>query len=318
MKDKNDDIYSHLKRKILSIKLQVEFNMIINFLKNTETLRVFYLREMHGIAQATHSKSTKFNENFESFYIFPKIKGEKLEIKDFTVNNINSKKFLTNNYLYKIKLLYIEGWENYRKVLFRFKFLNNIDDNKKYEIIIKDNAYLESSDFIDLYMYLYLDISDNSTVIVNEFFYDLNENDFLRFYEVEEIYYKKLKIFIEKNFKIYICNESILINRSMIQIFNYILSLKAFHHDRFKIKDIQQFNDEINIYIDIKDKTYPNSVYQTRCHILKLSDISCFISIITLIDIHFFNLKRFTTLKEAIIYVLKLLKNKIEKEIILS
>ena len=104
-----------------------------------------------------------------------------------------------------------------------------------------------------------------------------------------------------------------------MQIFNYILSLKAFRNDRFEIKDIQKFNDEINIYIDIKDKTYPNSVYKIRCHILKLSDISCFITIISLIDINYFNLKeRFTTLKEAIIFVLKLLKKKIEKEIIQS
>ena len=132
MIEKNDDIYSNLKRKILPIKLQVEFNMIINFLKSIEPLRVFYLREKHGIAQTTHSKSNQFNENLESFFIFPKIKGENLEIKDFTDNNINSKKILTNHYLYKIKLLYKEGWECYRKVLFRFKFLNNINDNKKY------------------------------------------------------------------------------------------------------------------------------------------------------------------------------------------
>ena len=72
MIEKNDDIYSNLKRKILSIKLQVEFNMIINFLKSIEPLRVFYLREMHGIAQTTHSKSNQFNENFESFLFFQK------------------------------------------------------------------------------------------------------------------------------------------------------------------------------------------------------------------------------------------------------
>lgn len=319
-KDDNDEIYSNLKKKNLSIKLQVEFNMIINLLRNTQTLRAFYLREMHGIAQATKSQSSKFNENYECFFIFPKIRGEILNISDFTIKNINSKHFLTNHYLYKIKLINLERWDNYRKVKFRFKFLNKIDNQKKYELIVNNkNTYLEPSDFIDLFVYFYLDISDNSTVIVNEYFYDVNDQEFLRFYDVEDIYYRKLKTFLEKNLKRYFCNESIMINRSMTQIFNYIMSLKLFLNERIEIKDIQKFKDEINIYVDIRDKTYPNSVYQTRCHILKLSDISCFVSIIALIDVNYFSLdKRFTTLKAAIIYVLKILKRGIEKEIIQS
>lgn len=320
MKEKDGDIYSNLKLRILSIKLQVEFNMLINHLKNTETLRIFYLRELHGIAQYTKSDSSKFNENFECFLIFPKIKGENLEINDFTIKNINSRNFLADHYLFKIKMMHLEGWENYRKVLFRFKFLNNVSNNNDYKIIVNNkNSYLEPSDFVDLFMYFYIDITDNSTVIVNEFYYDLNEHDFLRFYDIEDIFFKKFKIFFEKNFKIYFCNESILINRSMIQIFNYIMSLKFINNERFEIKDIQKFNDEINIFVDIKDKTYPDSVYQARCHILKLSDISCFVSIISLIDVNYFNIsERFTTLKAAIIVVLKLLKKKIEKEIIQS
>ena len=79
MKEKDGDIYSNLKLKILTIKLQIEFNMLINHLKNTETLRLLYLREIHGIAQCTKSDSSKYNENFECFLIFPKIKGENLD-----------------------------------------------------------------------------------------------------------------------------------------------------------------------------------------------------------------------------------------------
>ena len=94
------------------------------------------------------------------------------------------------------------------------------------------------------------------------------------------------------------------------------MSRKIFYNKRFEVKEIQKFDDEISIYVDIRDKTYPDSVYQTRCHILKLSDISCFASIISLIDIKFFNLERFTTLKAAISLSLKLLKKNIEKEMI--
>jgi hypothetical protein len=52
----------------------------------------------------------------------------------------------------------------------------------------------------------------------------------------------------------------------MIQIFKYIISLKIFYHKRFIIKDIQKYDDEINIYLDIQDKIYPDSFYRTRLH----------------------------------------------------
>ena len=52
----------------------------------------------------------------------------------------------------------------------------------------------------------------------------------------------------------------------MNQIFKYIISLKIFYQKRFIIKDIQKYEDEINIYLDIQDKIYPDSFYRTRLH----------------------------------------------------
>ena len=107
------------------------------------------------------------------------------------------------------------------------------------------------------------------------------------------------------------------INRSITQVFNYIMSRKLIYHKKFEIKDIQKFKEEINIYVDVKDQIYPDSYFQCRCHILKLSEISCFVSVIALIDVkHFSFSKRFITLKAAIIIVLKKLKQKIESEVI--
>ena len=95
------------------------------------------------------------------------------------------------------------------------------------------------------------------------------------------------------------------------------MCLKAFQNKRFEIKEIQKYKEEINIYIDIRDKLFPDSVYQAKCIILKLSDISSFVSILLLIDLNYFSLsKRFSTLKAATILVLKCLKKNIEKEII--
>ncbi len=321
------DVYPKIKRKILPIILKCEFNMILNFLKDLKTIKTFFIREMHGLA-CTFMKNayTKFDTNLEFYLIFPKNKNDYLELNDFTINNIESNNIYNNNYAYKCNLLYEDEWENHRKSLYRFVILNKdkqknpknisniISDDKN---SINENSNINPNNFIDVILSFYIDINDNSTILLNEFYYDLNENDFLRFYDITNTFFEKVKRFIGKNFKIYLCNESILINRSMIQIFNYIMSLKIFYNKRFIIKDIQKFKNEINIYIDIQDKSYPDSFYQTRCHILKLSKISSFVSIISLIDIKYFNLKkRFLTLKTAIIYTLKIIKKHIEKEII--
>ena len=91
------------------------------------------------------------------------------------------------------------------------------------------------------------------------------------------------------------------------------------YNERFEIKQIQKFSDEINIFVDVRDLKYPDITFQCRCHILKLSEISCFVSVIALIDVkHFSFSSRFISLKSSIIIVLKLLKQKIEKELIES
>ena len=50
LKNLENNIHSKLQRKIITMVLNAEFNMLMNFLKDTKTLRTFFLREMHGIA----------------------------------------------------------------------------------------------------------------------------------------------------------------------------------------------------------------------------------------------------------------------------
>ena len=302
-----------LKRKLLACVINSEFNVISNFLKDPKTNKAFFLREMHGIA----SIFDRDNDDSKYFLIFPKQKGVNLEIKDFMINNLNSNNILKDLYLLKGELLFSKEWESYKKFVTRFIPITKENFNNKDNININSNIINNNSNFLDNIISYYIDIKDNSTVIMSEIIYDLNESIVTRFYDISAIFFNKLKKYFEKNFKIYMCNESILINRNILQTFKFIMSRKLFYNKRFEIKDIQKFEDEINIYVDIRDKTFPDSVYQSRCHILKLSDISCFVSIISLIDVKYFSLnKRFNTLKAAIIVVLKLLKQNIEKELI--
>ena len=312
------NIYPKLKRKIITVNLQVEFDTLMNLLKDKKTLRTFLVREMHGICAFLGRTQKEYSLKRELFYIIPKKKDDILEINEFFQNNFRSNHIFVNNYVYKEKLIYNEEWEKYKKVIFRFiiqnkdKQVNNNLPNEK----INDNN-LEELNFVDLICSFYIDINNSSTIVINEMYYNLAENEINRFCDVLSVFYEKAKNFISKNFNSYLCSESILINRSIMQIFNFIMSRKLIHHKNFVIKDIQKYKEEINIYVDIKDQIYPDSYFQCRCHILKLSDISCFVSVIALIDVkHFSFSKRFITLKAAIILVLKKIKQKIESEVI--
>jgi hypothetical protein len=315
------NVYYKLKRKIQAITFQVEFNTLMNLLKDTKSMRTFFFREMHGICAVYGNEEKELSYKNESFLLFPKKKDEILEINEFFQNNFKSNHIFVNNYVFKVKLIYNEEWEKYKKVIFRYEIQNK--DKKTSKNLSSDeneninNNNLEDSKFVDVIFSFYLDINNSSTILINELYYNLGENIINRLCDVLNIYYEKAKIFISKNLNIYLCTESILINRSITQVFNYIMSRKLIYHKNFEIKDIQKFKEEINIYVDVKDQIYPDSYFQCRCHLLKLSDISCFVSVVSLIDVkHFSFSKRFHTLKAAIIIVLKKIKQKIESEVI--
>lgn len=313
------NIYPKLKHKIIYNVFQSEFDTLMNFLKDSKTMRAFTIRELHGICAIQTINQKEAAKEF--FLIFPKKKNDNLEINEFLMNNINSNHILVNNYVYKTKLIYNEEWQKYKKIIFRLEIQNKEKQTKKNEKDNKNNINngLGKSNFIDVINYFYSDINNYSTVLINEIFYDLGENELNRFCDILNIYHEKGKNFISKNLNVYLCAESILINRGIKQIFNFILSRKIMYNERFEIKQIQKFSDEINIFVDVRDLKYPDITFQCRCHILKLSEISCFVSVIALIDVkHFSFSSRFISLKSSIIIVLKLLKQKIEKELIES
>ena len=316
------NVYNRLKRKIITLTLQAEFNTFMSLIKDAKAMKTFMVREMHGIC-AVYAVKEKENLLKSGFIlIFPKKKDEHLEINEFFQNNFKSNHIFVNNYVYKGKVIYNDEWEKYKKIIFRFEIQNKDKQSNKYLMKdkienINNNSDLGEVHFVDSLFSFYFDINNSCTILINELYYNIGENEISRMCDLLNIYYEKGKNFINKNLNIYLCTESILINRSMTQIFNYIMSRKLIHHKKFEIKDIQKFKDEINIFVDVNDQIYPDSYFQCRCHILKLSDISCFVSVIALIDVkHFSFCKRFITLKAAIIVVLKKLKQKIESELI--
>ncbi len=317
-----NNIYPKLNRKLKTLSFQVEFNTLMNLLKDSKTMRTFLVREMHGFLALYKDNQKEFSTKDEFFLIFPKKKTEILELNEFLHNNFHSKHLFVNNIVLKGKLIYNEEWEKYKKAIYRFELQNNDEEmksNKKKNIDIKNEIINNNEDmyFVDSVFSFYLDINNSSTILINELYYNLEENDISRICDILNVYYEKANNFINKNLNMYLCTESTLINRSMTQTFNYIISRKLFYHKKFEIKEIQKYKDEVNIFVDIKDQIYPDSYFQCRCHILKLSEISCFVSVIALIDVkHFSFSKRFLTLKSAIIIVLKKLKKKIESELI--
>ena len=317
-----NNIYPKLNRKLKTLSFQVEFNTLMNLLKDSKTMRTFLVREMHGFLALYKDNQKEFSTKDEFFLIFPKKKTEILELNEFLHNNFHSKHLFVNNIVLKGKLIYNEEWEKYKKAIYRFELQNNDEEmksNKKKNIDVKNEIINNNEDmyFVDSVFSFYLDINNSSTILINELYYNLEENDISRFCDILNVYYEKANNFINKNLNMYLCTESTLINRSMTQTFNYIISRKLLYHKKFEIKEIQKYKDEVNIFLDIKDQIYPDSYFQCRCHILKLSEISCFVSVIALIDVkHFSFSKRFLTLKSAIIIVLKKLKKKIESELI--
>lgn len=309
-----NNIYNKGRRKILVYQISAEFNMVCNFLLKRNFLRTFCIREMHGLLMISKhssifnqdllvSSSEDDNSSPYFFVIFPKKSGDFLEMSDFMNSNTMSRGLFTKNYIYKLKHIYQEKWEGYIKIIERFikQENNNIISNFK--------------NYVDSVVSFYKNTLDNSLVLIDEIYSDLPDKDVNRFTEISNFLFEKLKIFIQKNLDTNLCSESILINRSFKQTYNYIIGCKMFNNKRFLVKQTNINDDLIELLLEIKDQIFPDSSYLSKCRIYKLSDISCLMSITHMTKVEYFNLhERFHSLKEGTIYALQVLKKSIENE----
>lgn len=329
------NVYNKLKRKIISESFDAEFDMLNQTLRDRKSIKTFITREMHG------SLFYKIINSDQYILIYPKKDNEVFGINDFYTNNNYSNTILMKNHIFLCKWIAYDESENHSLTIIRLikqipkdndnnNSINTNNKNKKltninfgyFSLNINlrddfDNPNLEN--YFDEIISLYSDLSDNSTMMIIELYSNLSTKELERYAELTTVFNQRFKIFIKKNLNIYLCNESIIINRSLNQIFNYVISCKAFLNDRFKIKDIVKGVDTIEIFIETKDKFVPNSKYQTKLCIQSLSDISCFVLVMHMIDIKVFDIQtRLLRLKTYTSYVVKLLKKKIENELILD
>lgn len=319
-----ENLYNKLKSQILTESIKAGYEMMTQIIKDEKNLKTFINRELHGIlvssVQPLQYNKNQFDNEYKNFFLFPKKRNDILETSDFYFNKIYSNIIYGRNYVYKFRTINSEQWENHSLLTIRFIKLtpiikNNINEHFLLNSLNSNDESILEKDFVDCVISLYSDISDNSTMKVNQYFYHLPENEFIRFYEVAGIFNKKLKNFIEKNLSMYLCNESILINRSLNQVFNYVINCKLFTNERFKIIKITRDSGSIEIIIETKDKYVPDSVYLSKFCIQSLSEISCFVLIMHMIDIRIIDLKtRFTNLKAGTMIALKTIKKNVENE----
>ena len=65
------NIYPKLRKKMKTLTFQVEFNTLMNLLKDVKAMRTFVLREMHGICAVHSEKKEEYSYKEEFTLIFP-------------------------------------------------------------------------------------------------------------------------------------------------------------------------------------------------------------------------------------------------------
>ena len=71
----NENIYHKLKRKIITLTLQAEFNTFMSLIKDSKAMRAFFVREMHGMCAVYGANQKEYCLKGDFFLILPKKKG---------------------------------------------------------------------------------------------------------------------------------------------------------------------------------------------------------------------------------------------------
>ena len=234
-----ENIYTKMKTKLLIYPIKVDYNIISNFLFNSNNFKIFLKKEINN--------NNLFHISFQS------------KIYSSYNDNINNDKYKENDYN-KLILLNNDGKES--KDIFKVKSIYN-NNCLNHSILILRFIKAETSDndleknipkneqILDNVISFYLDINDNSTVLINEFYYNLSDALFEKFMKIVHFFYEKTRKFVKEKMKKYFCHESILIQENIEKIYNYLYSCKIFHNDKFKIKKIQKIKKNMEISFEI-------------------------------------------------------------------
>ena len=297
-----NNVYNKMKSKLLLFPIKVEFNNISNFLFNIKILKTFFQKGNNNNIfqtsfilkkpsenQTNNNSGDKNKDNYNEFIILGDNKNEKND------------KFI-------VKSIYSNHYLNHSIIILRFikdKTSNNNDIEKNNSNIVQ---------FLDIVISFYIDINDNSTVLINELYSNLLDSLFLKFLKIVDLFYQKLEIFVREKMNKFYNFESILIDNNMKTIFNYLYACKIFDNENFKIQKIRKQNQDMEITCEI-GSFFPVSVCETKLFIRSLSNQLCLVEIVNWINTSDFNTQgKLLNIKSIISVFLKKLRSKINNE----
>ena len=290
-----ENIYNKIKPKILIFRIKVEYNIISNFLFDSNILSSFFQKELNNNCCQTSFKSKKTTENI--------IKNEK---KDnyfiLSIDNMNS-----NNNFFTVKTIYKKQCMNHSILILRLtrKDISNL--------IVKENIN-KIEEFLDSVISFYIDINDNSTILLNEIYSNLSDGILSKFDKFLSIFYEKLKIFVKTKMNKYYCFESVLIEKSMSDIFKYLTSCKIFKSENFRINKINKLKNIIEISCQI-NSLFQVNLCEAKLFIKSLSNDCCLVEIVSLMNIGDYNTQeKLLNIKSVFSLFLKKLRNRVIKE----
>jgi len=237
-------------------------------------------------------------DNLHNNYIFTNLTCSKQN--NFpNLDLITSFELIIKNDIITLDLIEKQNLINYKLLAYK---INKINEN-------------EILNIFNIFFSFYVNTNDNSTVVVleilgNKYYENLESigNGIKNFFYEE---FKKLSIFLYQNFH---CNniinyESILINRPLLQIVKYLNNCKILNNCKYyKLIKIDGNKEKISIFLK-------NEISSLEINIIYLSKISSFVEIKRNFNIYLSG-NDFINNKNADIYLLMRLKDKLEKEIL--
>ena len=287
------DFYGKMKTKLLLFQIEVEYNTISDFLMNSNIIKLFIKKEMNNtlfhtsFLEKKSNKKDNYNENdYNEFILFNENKNEK-------------------NDLFKVKIIYNNNYSNHSTLIMRFIKDEDVNKNNK--------NISDSIEFLDIVISFYVDISDNSTILINELYSNLSDSLFIKFNKIIYLFYEKLKTFTKEKMNKFYCFESILIPDSINNILKYLYSCKIFYDKKFQIQKLKKIKEGMEITCQV-GILYP-IICEIKIFLINISNNSCFIEIVNLVSATDFPTQRkLLTTKSFITLFLKKLRSRINQE----
>ena len=275
-----------LKTNLLIFPFKVQYNIISDFLFNSNIIKTFFTKEMNNISCETSfqkNEQKNNNKNDYNYFILPTNKNEAKEI--FKAKCICKKQSLNHSLLI-------------------LRFIREEDLN--------NNVNKGTEHFLDSVISFYIDISNNSTIIINELYSNLSDSLFVKFINIVHLFYDRLKIFIREKMNKFYCFESIIIPKNINYIFNYLFSCKIFHNKKLKIQKIEKVDKDIEISGQIK---FIEKFIESKLLLRYLSKNNCLVEIINWKKIEDYKTQeKLLNLKSIISMFLKKLRCQIKNE----